>query len=104
MKNCKHSKGCGCMKKFVSRAKNRISLVLLYSFLFLMLVGYLLSNRVIMLISVPLLIAGVILMFSANRCPYCGKYFRGLYWSKPNAGHCVKCGKVIEFDDCDNKN
>lgn len=92
------------MKKFVSRAKNRISLVLLYSFLFLMLVGYLLSNRVIMLISVPLLIAGVILMFSANRCPYCGEYFRGLYWSKTNAGHCVKCGKVIEFDDCDNKN
>ena len=91
------------MKKCVSRAKNRSALVLLYSFLFLMLVGYILSNRAIMLISVLLLIAGVILMLSTNRCPYCGEYFRGLYWSKPNAGHCVKCGRVIEFDDCDNK-
>ena len=92
------------MKKYISRAKNRLALVLLYAFLFLMLVGGIISNLVIMLISLPLLIAGVILMFSANHCPHCGAYFRGLYWSKPDAGHCVKCGKVIEFDDCDNKN
>ena len=91
------------MKKYVSRTKNRMALVLLYSFLAIILVGYFLSNRVIMLISIPLFIAGVILMFSANRCPYCGKFFRGLYWTKPNAGHCVKCGKIIEFDDCENK-
>ena len=90
------------LKKYVSRAKNRVALVFLYSFLAFMLIGYCLSNRVIMLISVPLFIAGVILMFSTNRCPYCGEAFRGLYWTKPNAGHCVKCGKVIEFDDYDN--
>ena len=90
------------MKKYVSRTKNRVALVLLYSFLLLMLVGYFLSNRVIILISVPLLIAGVILMFSTNHCPHCSEYFRGLYWSKPNAGHCVKCGKIIEFDNVDN--
>ena len=92
------------MKKYISRAKNRLALVLLYSFLFLMLAGCITSNLVIMLVSVPVLIAGIIFMFSTNRCPHCGAYFRGLYWSKPNAGHCVKCGKVIEFDDCDNKN
>ena len=92
------------MKKYISRAKNRLALILLYSFLFLVVVGYISSNCIIMLISVPLFIAGVILMFLTNRCPYCGEHFRGLYWSKPNAGHCVKCGKVIEFDDCDNKN
>jgi len=90
------------MKKFVSRTNNRLALVLHYSFLFLMLVGYMLSNRVIMLISLPLLIAGVILMLSTNRCPHCGAYFRGLYWSKSNAGHCIKCGKIIEFDDTGN--
>jgi hypothetical protein len=89
------------MKKYVSRVKNKIAVVLLYAFLFLMIVGYIASNLVIMILSVLLLIAGVILMFSANRCPHCGEYFRGLYWSKPNAGHCVKCGKVIEFDDCE---
>ena len=89
------------MKKYVSRAKNRVAMVLLYSFLFLVLVGFMLSNRVVMLISLPVLIAGVILMFSANRCPHCGEYFRGLYWSKANAGHCNKCGNIIEFDDHD---
>ena len=87
------------MKKYVSRAKNKVALILLYAFLFLMIVGYVASNLVIMILSVLLLIAGVILMFSANHCPHCGAYFRGLYWSKPNAGHCVKCGKIIEFDD-----
>ena len=92
------------MKKYISRAKNRLAQVLLYSFLFLMLVGYISSNRVIMLISLPSFLAGVMLMFSTNRCPYCGEYFRGLYWSKPNAGYCVKCGKLIEFDDCNKKN
>ena len=92
------------MKKYISRAKNRLAQVLLYAFLFLMLVGYISSNRVIMLISLPSFLAGVILMFSTNRCPYCGEYFRGLYWSKPNAGYCVKCGKLIEFDDGDKKN
>ena len=91
------------MKKYISRAKNRLALVLLYLFLFLMIVGCISSNRVIMLLSVPLLIAGVILMFTTNRCPHCTAYFRGLYWSKSNAGRCVKCGKVIEFDDCDNE-
>ena len=92
------------MKKYISRAKNRLAQVLLYAFLFLMLVGYISSNRVIMLISLPSFLAGVMLMFSTNRCPYCGEYFRGLYWSKPNAGYCVKCGKLIEFDDCNKKN
>ena len=59
------------MKRYISRAKNRLALVLLYSFLFLMLVGCIVSNLVIMLISLPFFIAGIILMFSTNRCPHC---------------------------------
>ena len=90
------------MKKFVSRAKNRLVLILLLSFVFLLLIGYILPNGIIMLLSLPLFIASVILMFSTNRCPHCGEFFRGLYWSKSNAGHCRKCGKIIEFDDCNN--
>ena len=54
------------MKKYISRAKNRLALILLYSFLFLVVVGYISSNCIIMLISVPLFIAGVILMFLTN--------------------------------------
>lgn len=88
------------MKKYVSRAKNRLALILLYSFLFLFVIGYLLPNGIVMLVSLLFLIAGVILMFTTNRCPHCGAYFRGLYWSKANAGHCIKCGEIIAFDDC----
>ena len=91
------------MKKHVSRAKNRFAIILLFSFFGLMAAGFGAGSQVLMYASFPLFIAGIILMFSANRCPHCGEHFRGLYWSKPNAGHCVKCGKVIGFDDCDNK-
>ena len=92
------------MKKYVSRRKNRAALILLVSFTVLLFVGYILSNRVIMLISLPLFISCIILIFSTNHCPHCGEFFRGLYWTKPNAGYCSKCGKLIEFDDCDNEN
>ena len=45
------------------------------------------------------LIVGTILMFYANRCPYCGTFFRGGEWSKPHAGYCNKCGRLMEYDD-----
>ena len=45
------------------------------------------------------LIVGAILMDHANRCPYCGTFFRGGGWSKPHAGYCNKCGKLMEYDD-----
>lgn len=89
------------MKKCVSRARNRLALILLFSFAFLLLVGFLLTNEVLMFVSVPLYIASVILMLSTNRCPHCGEYFRGLYWKKANAGYCRGCGELIEFDDCE---
>ena len=45
------------------------------------------------------LIVGTVLLFCANRCPYCGTFFRGGGWSKPHAGYCNKCGKLMEYDD-----
>ena len=30
---------------------------------------------------------------------YCGTFFRGGEWSKPHAGYCNKCGKLMEYDD-----
>ena len=87
------------MKKYVSRAKNRAALVLLIAFLILAIIGYLSSSRTMIFLSLPLFLAGVILMLTTNRCSHCGEHFRGIYWSKPNAGHCVKCGKIIVFDD-----
>ena len=85
--------------KYVSRTKNRIAAILMAGFTVFLLFGYISQLGVLMLFSILLLIASIIIMLSANRCPYCGEYFRGLYWSKANAGYCRKCGKIIEFDD-----
>lgn len=90
------------MKKYPSRNKNRIALILLYSFAVLMIIGFLCSSTILMLAALVLFVPFTIIYFSINRCPHCGEFFRGLYWSKPNAGHCVKCGKMIVFDDCEN--
>ena len=43
--------------------------------------------------------AGVALKSKANRCPYCGNGFPYGSWSKPHAGYCNKCGKLMEYDD-----
>ena len=91
------------MKKYISRTKTRLSMILMCAFLAFELMGYISSREALMIIALFFFIAGFSLMLSSNRCPYCGDYFKGLYWSKPNAGYCRKCGKLIEFDDCDGK-
>ena len=50
-------------------------------------------------LSIACLVIGVILLLIANRCPHCGNGFRGGSWSKPHAGYCNKCGKLMEYDD-----
>lgn len=47
---------------------------------------------------IAMLLAGVVLCFSAFRCPHCGAPFRGALWSGPDAGFCRNCGQKIEFD------
>ena len=89
------------MKKRVSRAKNRLAIILLLSFVSFFFVGLGLRSKVLTYVSFLPFIACVILMLSTNQCPHCGEYFRGLYWSKSNAGYCRKCGELIEFDDCE---
>lgn len=37
--------------------------------------------------------------FKINCCPYCGHFFKGLHWSKPDAGLCTYCGKLIQYTD-----
>ena len=91
------------MKKYPSRLKNRVALILLGIIAFLMIIGCLCFSRAMMLAAMVLLIPFSVLYLSMNRCPHCGEFFRGLYWSLPNAGHCVKCGEIITFDDSEDK-
>ena len=86
------------MKKRVSRRKNRVALLLLVAFAFVVVTGYLCASGPVMLASLPLLLAGAAVMLTVNRCPNCGEHFRGLYWARENAGYCSRCGELIEFD------
>ena len=86
------------MKK-VSRKKNRVAIVMYGVFLFAVILGGLVASIPIMLFGFLPLAVGTFLYLTGNKCPHCGHFFRGLYWSKPDAGHCNKCGKVIAFDE-----
>lgn len=87
------------MKKYVSRKGSRAALVLLASCIVLVLVGTAQKENLFIFLSLAALIAGSVVMLRTNRCPHCGEVFRGLHWSKPTAGYCNKCGRLIEFDD-----
>ena len=52
----------------------------------------------LMNLSVLLFLPIMALLIATNRCPHCGKYFRGVYWAK-EAGTCQKCGMRLYFDD-----
>ena len=84
--------------KGVSRIRNRIMLILLMTFFVLFLLGYMIKSTFLMCLAIPFFVIACILLITTNRCPNCGKSFRGVYWSK-NAGFCRKCGKKIYFDD-----
>ena len=85
--------------KKVSRKKNRLAIVMYGVFLFAMILGSLAASIPIMLFAVLPFAVGTFLYLTGNKCPQCGHWFRGLYWSKPNAGYCNKCGKIIEIDE-----
>lgn len=87
------------MKKYISRTRHRLTFTLLIAFCVLLLIGNILENGVLRMVSIFLFIVAVILLFATNRCPHCGDFFRGLYWSRANAGYCRKCGELMEFDD-----
>ena len=87
------------MKPLISRPLFRTSLVLICACLVLFLIGFAFRIGALIPLSLPLLLIGGYLRFLSGRCPYCGQVFRGLFWSSPDAGYCVKCGNLMEFDD-----
>ncbi len=87
------------MEPKISRSNARVAMRLL---------GIAVAALVVSLITVKwyiMLIALVFTFFAAHnadevcKCPHCGTHFRGLNPTEPNAGHCRKCGKLMEFDE-----
>lgn len=89
------------MKKYVSRKRTRIAIILLVLFTISAFFICITRSSIMFLISMIFFVPAAVLMIRTNRCPYCGEEFRGLYWDKSNAGYCRKCGQLIEFDDRD---
>jgi len=83
----------------ISRTGTRIAIISMALFVILLVLGRIIWNAYLMAASILFLTVWFILFLTINRCPHCGEYFRGLYWSEPTAGYCKKCGKLMEFDD-----
>lgn len=85
-------------KTAVSRTRNKIVLVTFIVTAVLFLLSAILQKTALLELSILLFLAIAVLLLCTNRCPQCGRYFRGVYWSKM-AGSCEKCGARIFFDD-----
>lgn len=92
------------MKKYISRTRSRLTFILIIISVIFAVIGAISENKILIFVAAVLYIADLVLMIVTNQCPYCGEFFRGIYWSKPDAGYCRKCGKLIEFDDCNEDN
>ena len=87
------------MEPKISRSRAKAAMRLQWISIAALLVSVLTVKWYIMLIAI------VFTFFVAQNadevctCPHCGEHFRGLNVSKPDAGYCRKCGKLMEFDE-----
>lgn len=89
------------MKKYLSRKMTRLAFVFWILTTIFAVIGLFSGEKIPLVLALILLVITCCLMLHANRCPYCGEVFRGVRWSKPDAGYCNKCGKLMVYDDCD---
>lgn len=83
----------------VNRKRSRMAIISMVLFVVFLILGRISWNSFFIITSMLFLIVWLILFLTTNRCPYCGQHFGGIYWSKPSAGYCRKCGNLIEYDD-----
>ena len=89
------------MKKTLNRKLTRCWMFFMAAALFFLTILFFSGGGAVVfaVLSIACMVIGTVLMLIANRCPYCKTSFRGGEWSKPHAGYCNKCGKLMEYDN-----
>lgn len=87
------------MEPKISRSKAKFAIRMLRIAVAALLVSLITIKWYIMLIALGFAFFAAQNADSVSKCPYCGTHFRGMDASKPDAGYCRKCGKLMEFDE-----
>ena len=86
------------MKKGISRAKARLSIVLLALTLAALIVGYFVDGIITTVVAAVFAIAAILCRI--GKCPTCGKGASPMpQWSRPGKYHCPYCGTRFAYDD-----
>ena len=90
------------MKKRLSRLSERITIVLTALLLLAVILTWIYGNPTLYFLLITLTLVWGFRIIAGESCPHCGKVTRrSLRWSKPDAGYCSHCGKLMKFDDAD---
>ena len=90
------------MEKRLSRSKERRVIVLTALVIVLGLLAKFVGGVALPVLFCVVLVIWFVSAIENRRCPYCGKVTRyGVCWSKPEAGYCSHCGKLLKFDDAE---
>ena len=87
------------MEPKISRSRAKAAMRLLWISIAALLVSVITVKWYLMLIAIVFTFFVAYNADEVCKCPHCGAHFRGLNASKPNAGYCRKCGKLMEFDE-----
>ena len=90
------------MEKRLSRLSERITIVWTAAFLLGVVLLWMFSDSSPYFLTFVMFLIWDIRLIATQRCPHCGKWTqRSLHWSKPEAGYCSHCGKLLKFDDAE---
>ena len=88
------------MEKRLSRSSERITIVLTVAFVLGVVLVWIFSDSSPYFPTLVMFLIWNIRLIASQSCPCCGKWTqRSLHWSKPDAGYCRHCGKLMEYDD-----